>query len=69
LCQLSRAALAVALVIQFRSAFADTISIDLRGALDRARRLSPTAVAARGDVALGEAGVVGADILLTGNPK
>jgi outer membrane protein, heavy metal efflux system len=67
--QLCRAAVAVALVFDLRPAFAETITIDLRGALDRARRSSPPAVAARGEVAQGEAGVVGADVLFTANPE
>jgi cobalt-zinc-cadmium efflux system outer membrane protein len=49
-------------------ATSESIDLDLKGALDRAHRLAPDAVAARGQVAQAQATVVGADLPFTTNP-
>ena len=66
---LCRAAIAAALVLHVRPASAETITIDLHGALDRAHRVSPLAAQVRGEVHEAEAGVVGADVTFTANPE
>lgn len=67
--QLSRAALAAALVLPSISAHAGTLAIDLPSALERAHRVSSIAAQARGQIAEAEAGIVGADILFSLNPE
>jgi cobalt-zinc-cadmium efflux system outer membrane protein len=69
LLQLGRAAIAAALVLHIRPARAETITIDLRGALDRAHRVSPLAAQIRGEIHAAEADVVGADVTFVTNPE
>jgi cobalt-zinc-cadmium efflux system outer membrane protein len=65
---IARLALA-ALFLRSLPAFAEQVDLDLRGALDRAHRAAPEAVAARGRVAEAEAGLVGAGVAFTANPE
>jgi outer membrane protein, heavy metal efflux system len=58
-----------ALALHSLSAAAGPVEIDLRGALDRAHRAAPEAVAARGHIAEAEAGVRGANVAFTTNPE
>ena len=58
-----------ALLLHSISASADTIDIDLSGALARARRVAPDAIAARGRIAQAEAAVVGAYVACLSNPE
>ncbi len=58
-----------ALLLHAVSASADTIELDLSGALARARRVSPDAIAARGRIAQAEAAVVGANVTFVANPE
>jgi len=66
---LYRAAIAAALVVYMRSASAETIRIDLHGAIERAHRVSPVAARLRGEVATAEAGVTGANVAFLANPE
>ena len=45
------------------------LDLDLQGALDRAHRLSSTAIAARGQLAQAQAAAIGADLAFTTNPE
>ena len=58
-----------ALLLHSISASAETIEIDLPGALSRAHRVAPDAIAARGRIAQAEAGVVGASVPFVSNPE
>jgi cobalt-zinc-cadmium efflux system outer membrane protein len=61
--------LAVAtLVLHAMPAAAEPIEVDLRAALERAHRVAPDAIAARGRIAQAEAAIAGADVLFTANP-
>jgi len=57
-----------ALVLHAIPAAAEPIEIDLRAALERAHRVAPDAIAARGRIARAEAALTGADVLFTTNP-
>lgn len=48
---------------------ADPLVLDLPAALDRAHRLAPEAIAARGRIAEAEAGTIGAALTFTTNPE
>src|SRR5689334_23380869 len=48
---------------------AESLELDLRGALERARRAAPEAIAARGDIAIAEAARAGAELAFTTNPE
>lgn len=61
--------IAAALLARACSASADTIDIDLPGALARARTAAPEAIAARGRVAQADAGVHGAAVAFSANPE
>jgi cobalt-zinc-cadmium efflux system outer membrane protein len=50
-------------------ASAESIDVDLHGAIERAHHAAPEAIAARGRVHEAEAGVVGADVSFTANPE
>ena len=50
-------------------AVAESLEIDLPGAIERARRAAPEAIAARGDIAIAEAARVGAELAFTTNPE
>jgi cobalt-zinc-cadmium efflux system outer membrane protein len=58
-----------ALALHSASASAEPIELDIRGALDRAHRAAPDAVAARGRITEAEAGVIAADVPFTANPE
>jgi outer membrane protein, heavy metal efflux system len=58
-----------ALVLHSLPAASEAIDLDLNGALDRAHRMAPDAIAARGRVAEAEAAVLGADLPFTTNPQ
>ena len=58
-----------ALVLYSVPVAAESIELDLRGAIDRAHRAAPDAVAARGRVAEAEAAVVEANVAFTSNPE
>src|SRR4051812_5876349 len=60
---------AAALALHSVPASAEPIELDLRGALDRAHRGTPDAVAARGRIAEAEAGVIAANVAFTANPE
>ncbi|HSN28253.1 MAG TPA: TolC family protein [Kofleriaceae bacterium] len=60
---------AAALLLHAISASADTIDLDLSGALARAHRIAPDAIAARGRIAQAEAGVVSASVAFVTNPE
>ncbi|HEU4733314.1 MAG TPA: TolC family protein [Kofleriaceae bacterium] len=61
--------IAAALVLHSLPAFSEPIELDLRGALDRAHRVAPEAIAARGRVAEARALVIGAGLPFTSNPE
>ena len=58
-----------ALLVHSTSAFAETIEIDLAGAIARAHRAAPDAIAARGRIAQAEAAVIGANVTFVSNPE
>jgi cobalt-zinc-cadmium efflux system outer membrane protein len=58
-----------ALVLHSLPAASEPIEIDLPGALERAHRMAPDAIAARGRVGEAEARVIGADLPFTANPE
>jgi cobalt-zinc-cadmium efflux system outer membrane protein len=58
-----------ALVLHSIPAAAGPIDLDLEGALERAHRLSPDAIAARGQVAEAQATAIGADRAFATNPE
>ena len=58
-----------ALVLHSIPAASEPIDLDLKGALDRAHRLAPDAIAARGQLAQARATVIGADLPFTTNPE
>lgn len=58
-----------ALVLHSCPAAAEHVELDLRGAIERAHRVAPEAVAARGHIAEAEAGVLGAEVPFTTNPE
>ena len=66
---LYRAAIAAALVIYVRSASAETITVDLHGAIERAHRVAPLAAQLHGEIAEAEAGVTGANVAFVANPE
>lgn len=61
--------ISAALLCHAVSAFADTIDLDLTGALARARRAAPDAIAARGRIARADADVIGAGVAFVTNPE
>ena len=58
-----------ALAFHSVSASADSIDVDLHGAIERAHRAAPEAIAARGRIREAEAGLVGAGVTFTANPE
>jgi len=58
-----------ALVLSSVSVFAGPLEIDLPAAIDRARRVSPAALAARGEVAVAQGAVVTAELPFVDNPE
>jgi cobalt-zinc-cadmium efflux system outer membrane protein len=58
-----------ALVFHSIPARAEQIAIDLPGAIERAHRAAPEAIASRGQVAIAEANVTRADLPFTSNPE
>jgi cobalt-zinc-cadmium efflux system outer membrane protein len=58
-----------ALLLHSCSAFAGQIEIDLPAALDRAHRAAPTAIAARGQLAIARSAVTGANVTFLDNPE
>jgi outer membrane protein TolC len=60
---------AAALALHAVPASAEPIELDLRGALDRAHRVAPDAIAARGRIAEADAGVIAANVAFTANPE
>jgi len=58
-----------ALVLRWVPAVAEPIDLDLSAALERARRVAPEAIAARGRVAEADALVIGASLPFTSNPE
>jgi len=58
-----------ALALHSSSVVAAPVALDLRAAIERAHRTSPTAIAARGHVAEAQAGLVGAEVWFAGNPE
>lgn len=58
-----------ALVLHSFPSAAGQVEIDLRAAIERARRAAPQAVAAQGHVAEADAEVLGADVAFTTNPE
>jgi cobalt-zinc-cadmium efflux system outer membrane protein len=60
---------AAALALHAAPAAAEPLEIDLRAALERAHRLAPDAVAARGRIAEAEAGAIAADVAFSANPE
>jgi cobalt-zinc-cadmium efflux system outer membrane protein len=65
---IARLTVAVLALHSFPAA-AEHVELDLRGAIERAHRVAPEAVAARGQIASAEAGVRGADVVFTTNPE
>lgn len=61
--------IAAALFAHSCSASAEPIALDLGGALARAHRNAPDAIAARGRIAQAEAGVAGAGVIFESNPE
>jgi len=60
---------AAALALHSATASAETIDVDLRGAIERAHRAAPAAIAARGRIREARAGVTGAEVTFTTNPE
>lgn len=60
---------AAALALHSATASAEAIDIDLHGAVERAHRAAPEAIAARGRIREAEAGVIGAEVTFTTNPE
>jgi cobalt-zinc-cadmium efflux system outer membrane protein len=58
-----------ALLAHSIAASAETIELDLSGALARARRDAPDAITARGRIAQAEAAVIGANVTFVSNPE
>ena len=58
-----------ALLVHSMPASAETIDIDLAGALARAHHAAPDAIAARGRIAQAEAAVIGANVTFVSNPE
>jgi hypothetical protein len=58
-----------AVVLYPISALCEAIDLDLKGALDRAHRMAPDAIAARGRVAESNALVIGASLPFANNPE
>ena len=58
-----------ALLIHSTSVLAETIDIDLAGAIARAHRAAPDAIAGRGRIAQAEAAVIGANVTFVSNPE
>ncbi|MEO8841856.1 MAG: TolC family protein [Kofleriaceae bacterium] len=58
-----------ALAFHSLSASAESIEVDLHGAIDRAHRAAPEAIAARSRIREAEAGIVGAEVTFTTNPE
>lgn len=58
-----------ALAFHSVSASAESIEIDLHGAIERAHRAAPEAIAVRGRIREAEAGLVGAEVTFTVNPE
>jgi cobalt-zinc-cadmium efflux system outer membrane protein len=60
---------AAALALHSGIASAEAIDVDLHGAIERAHRVAPEAIAARGRIREAEAGVTGAEVAFTTNPE
>jgi len=58
-----------ALALHSSAAAAEPLEIDLPGALARAHRLAPDAIAAHGRIAEADAGAIAADVAFTANPE
>ncbi len=58
-----------ALLFQSSPALAGQIEIDLPGALARAHKAAPSAIAARGQLAIAQSGVIGANVTFLDNPE
>jgi outer membrane protein TolC len=65
---IARLALA-ALLLPSASALGAPLAIDLATALDRAHKLSPTAIAARGDIAVAQGAISTAELPFSDNPE
>ena len=61
--------IAAALVFRSIPAVSEPIDLDLKGALERAHRMAPEAIASRGRVAEADALVIGASLPFTSNPE
>jgi hypothetical protein len=61
--------IAAALVLRSIPAVSEPIDLDLKGALERAHRMAPEAIASRGRVTEADARVIGASLPFTSNPE